>query len=444
MLAVSERKSKESAMNEQAFERALERITAASDYSKIPDETRQRLANPKAMMTVSIPVRMDDGRLKMFTGHRVLHNDLLGPGKGGIRYHPNVNLDECKALALWMTCKCAVMNLPFGGAKGGISVNPKELSPMEIERLSRGFIRRIADAIGPDTDIPAPDVYTNEHIMGWMMDEYSHAVRQYTPGALTGKPLALGGSAGRSTATGRGGAVCANQWAERQLWSPEKSRVAIQGFGNAGQSIARLLAAEGYRIVAVSDSKGGIHDSKGLNVDEVIRAKNDGQSVEEIYCSGSVSDSCEVDTISTEDLLTLDVDLLIPAALEDVITADNAPSIQASVVLELANGPTTGEADQILDDRGIVVIPDILANAGGVTVSYFEWVQNRSGDYWSADEVEKRLTERMSKQFDAVMDIAEEREVSVRMAAYILALERLGEAATAIGTREFFNGQRGA
>ncbi|MEE4331813.1 MAG: Glu/Leu/Phe/Val dehydrogenase [Wenzhouxiangella sp.] len=431
-------------MSEQAFEHALERITAAAEYSDIPEETCQRLANPKAMMTVSIPVRMDDGSLKMFTGHRVLHNDLRGPGKGGLRYHPDVNLDECKALALWMTCKCAVLNLPFGGAKGGISVNPKELSLMEVERLSRGFIRRIADAIGPNTDIPAPDVYTNEHIMGWMMDEYSHAVRQHSPGALTGKPIALGGSAGRSTATGRGGAVCVQEWARRQSWTPKDTSVAIQGFGNAGQSIARLLDAEGYRIVAVSDSKGGIHDPDGLNIEEVIRAKNDGQSVDEIYCKGSVSDSCEVDRISNEELLQLDVDLLIPAALEDVITADNARDIQASVIVELANGPTSGEADHILEERGIVVIPDILANAGGVTVSYFEWVQNRSGDYWSADEVEKRLTERMSTQFDAVMDIAEAREVSVRMAAYILALERLGEAATAIGTREFFNGQRGA
>jgi len=430
-------------MSDQAFERALERITAAAEHSNIPEETCQRLANPKAMMTVSIPLRMDDGDLKMVTGHRVLHNDLRGPGKGGLRYHPNVNLDECKALALWMTCKCAVLNLPFGGAKGGISVNPKELSLMEIERLSRGFVRRIADSIGPNTDIPAPDVYTNEHIMGWMMDEYSHAVRQYTPGALTGKPLALGGSEGRSTATGRGGAVCVDKWAKRQSWTPEETSVAIQGFGNAGQSIARLLDAKGYRIVAVSDSKGGIHDPDGLNIQEVIEAKNDGQNVDEVYCRGSVCDSCEIDSISNEDLLTLDVDLLIPAALEDVITEDNAGDIQASVIVELANGPTTGDADRILEERGIVVIPDILANAGGVTVSYYEWVQNRTGDYWSAEDVDKRLSERMAEQFDVVMEIAEERDVSVRMAAYILALERLGKAAAAIGTREFFNGKQG-
>jgi len=428
-------------MSENAFERALERITAAAEHSDIPDETCQRLASPKASLTVSIPLRMDDGSLKLFTGHRVLHNDLLGPGKGGLRYHPDVDLNECKALALWMTCKCAVLNLPFGGAKGGISVNPKELSMLEIERLSRGFIRRIADSIGPDTDIPAPDVYTNEHIMGWMMDEYSHAVRQYTPGALTGKPLALGGSEGRSTATGRGGSVCVERWAERSSWEPEETRVAIQGFGNAGQSIARLLDARGYRIVAVSDSQGAIHAADGLDIEKVIKAKNEGQSVEQIYCEGSVSNSCE-GQISNEDLLTLDVDLLIPAALQDVITEDNAHDIQASVILELANGPTTAEADQILEDRGIVVIPDILANAGGVTVSYYEWVQNRCGDYWSSEDIEKRLTKRMARQFDKVVALAEERELSVRMAAYVLALERLGEAATALGTREFFNGHR--
>jgi glutamate dehydrogenase (NADP+) len=427
-------------MSESAFERALERITAAAEHSDIPDEACQRLANPKATLTVSIPLRMDDGSLKHFTGYRVLHSDLLGPGKGGLRYHPDVDLDECQALALWMTCKCAVMDLPFGGAKGGISVQPKELSMMEIERLSRGFIRRIADSIGPDTDIPAPDVYTNEHIMGWMMDEYSHAVRQYTPGALTGKPLALGGSAGRSTATGRGGSVCVRKWAERASWTPENTRVAIQGFGNAGQAIARQLADAGYRIVAVSDSRGGIHDADGLDVDEVIKAKNDGQSVDEIYCQGSVSDSCEVDQISNEELLTLDVDLLVPAALEDVITEDNAGEIQAKVIVELANGPTTAEADRILEDRDIVVIPDILANAGGVTVSYYEWVQNRSGDYWSGEQIDQRLSERMAQQFDRVFDLVDERGISVRMAAYVLALERLGQAAAALGTREFFNG----
>jgi len=428
-------------MSASAFERALERITAAAEYSDMPEEACHRLANPKAMLTVSIPLRMDDGSLKHFIGHRVLHNDLLGPGKGGLRYHPNVDLDECKALALWMTCKCAVMDLPFGGAKGGISVNPKELSMMEIERLSRGFIRRIADTIGPDTDIPAPDVYTNEHIMGWMMDEYSHAVRQYTPGALTGKPLALGGSEGRSTATGQGGSVCVDRWAKRASWTPEDTRVAIQGFGNAGRAMARLLSEKGYRVVAVSDSQGGIHDSDGLDIEEVIEAKEDGRSVDEIYCQGSVSDSCEVDQISNEELLTLDVDLLIPAALEDVITKDNADQIQASVIMELANGPTTAQADRILEERGIVVIPDILANAGGVTVSYYEWVQNRSGDYWDADRIQERLRDRMARQFDRVLALADERDLSVRMAAYVLALERLGEAAAALGTREFFNGR---
>lgn len=426
-------------MSKGAFERAFERIRDATRHVDIPDETAQRLESHKAMLTVSIPVRMDDGSLKIFEGYRVQHNDLLGPGKGGIRFHPDVDLEECKALALWMTCKCAIMGLPFGGAKGGVAVDAKKLSMLEVERLSRAYIRRIADFIGPDTDIPAPDVYTNEHIMGWMMDEYSHVVRKRTPHVITGKPLALGGSHGRRDATGRGAFVCVNELAGKYDWKPESTRVAIQGFGNAGQAIARLLGKKGYRVVAVSDSGGGIYHPDGLKIPEIVEGKNRGKNMAEIYCHHSVSENTDAEQISNAELLALDIDLLIPAALEDVITEDNAHEVKASVILELANGPITGKADQILQDNNVTVIPDILANAGGVTVSYFEWVQNRCGEYWSRKDVQKRLEKRMSRQFSKVMDIASDKKIAVRTAAYVLALTRLGQAAEALGTRQLFS-----
>ncbi len=424
-----------------AFVAALRRLDAAAKLVDIPEETYVRLRHPKAVLTVSVPLRRDDGSLEMFTAHRVHHNDLRGPGKGGLRYHPDVTLDECKALAFWMTCKCAVMDLPYGGAKGGIAVDPKSLSQLELERLSRGLIRRIAEFIGPQLDIPAPDVYTNERIMGWMMDEYAHVVRRHEPAVITGKPLALGGSQGRSDATARGGYVCIAKLAEERGWKPAETTVAIQGFGNAGQGIARLLAEDGYRIVAVSDSSGAIVSRDGFDVPSLIRAKNDTRKLEAVYCQGSVCDQVDAERISNGELLELDVDILIPAALEDVITADNAAEVQARVVLELANGPVTSDADDILDQRGITVIPDILANAGGVTVSYYEWVQNRSGDYWSAEDVRQRLEKRMAYQFDQVMRLAADNQVSLRVAAYALALQRLGEAAEAVGTRDLFNGK---
>ncbi len=424
-----------------AFVAALRRLDAAAKLVDIPEETYVRLRHPKAVLTVSVPLRRDDGSLEMFTAHRVHHNDLRGPGKGGLRYHPDVTLDECKALAFWMTCKCAVMDLPYGGAKGGIAVDPKSLSQLELERLSRGLIRRIAEFIGPQLDIPAPDVYTNERIMGWMMDEYAHVVRRHEPAVITGKPLGLGGSQGRSDATARGGYVCIAKLAEERGWKPAETTVAIQGFGNAGQGIARLLAEDGYRIVAVSDSSGAIVSRDGFDVPSLIRAKNDTRKLEAVYCQGSVCDQVDAERISNGELLELDVDILIPAALEDVITADNAAEVQARVVLELANGPVTSDADDILDQRGITVIPDILANAGGVTVSYYEWVQNRSGDYWSAEDVRQRLEKRMAYQFDQVMRLAADNQVSLRVAAYALALQRLGEAAEAVGTRDLFNGK---
>lgn len=424
------------------FERALGRLDEAARLVEITEETYIRLHHPKAVLSVSVPLRMDDGRLEMFAAHRVHHNDLRGPGKGGIRYHPDLDLDEIKALAFWMTCKCAVMDLPYGGAKGGITVDPKKLSQMELERLSRGLIRRIADFIGPQVDIPAPDVYTNERIMGWMMDEYAHVVRRHEPAVITGKPIALGGSQGRSTATARGGLVCVQKLAERHGWSADQTRVAIQGFGNAGQGIARLLFDAGYRVVAVSDSQGAIHSDKGFDVPSLIRFKNERRSLKAVYCEESVCDAVQAERLTNEEMLELDVDVLVPAALADVITGDNAGAIKARAVIELANGPTTAEADEILNEAGVTVIPDILANAGGVTVSYYEWIQNLTGDYWSADKVEKRLQQRMSHQFDRIQDLVDEHETSFRVGAYALALQRLGAAAEAVGTRDLFNGSK--
>lgn len=427
-------------MSKSQFQRALGRLDEAARHVDIAVETLERLRYPKAVLTVSIPLRRDDGSLQMFEGYRVQHSDLLGPGKGGLRYHPEVDLEEVKALAFWMSCKCAVMGLPYGGAKGGIAVDPKKLSMLEVERLSRGFIRRIVDFIGPGTDIPAPDVNTNERIMGWMMDEYSQLVRKRTPAVITGKPVALGGSRGRSGATGYGGYACVRELAEIRGWNPKETTVAVQGFGNVGQEVARLLHKNGYRVVAVSDSGGGIYREEGFDVPSLIHAKSQRRKLEALYCECSVCDTVSASTISNKELLELDVDVLIPAALEDVITKENAAAVQAKMVLELANGPTTIEADRILEERGVTVVPDILANAGGVTVSYYEWVQNRSGDYWSEAEVLERLDARMCEQFRNVVEVAEGKELSLRTAAYVVALQRIGAAAEAMGTASFFNG----
>ncbi len=429
-------------MSNSTYESALERLQTALEHADIHPELIERLKKPKAVLTVSIPVRMDDGSLRVFEGSRVHHSDLRGPGKGGLRYHPDVDLEEMQKLAFWMTCKCAVLDLPYGGAKGGITVDPKQLSPRELERLSRGFISRIADFIGPEVDIPAPDVYTNARIMGWMMDEYSKVVRRHSPAVITGKPLSLGGSHGRDTATGRGGYVCIKELEREHGWKPGETTVAIHGFGNAGQSIAALLHADGYRIVAVSDSRGGIHRDSGFDIPEVIHNKNHNNELAAVYCEKSVCENTEARKITNDELLALDVDLLVPAALSGTITADNADNVRAKTIVELANGPITVEADAILDAKDIVIVPDILASAGGVTVSYFEWVQNRSGDVWTEEHVNQRLQERMCTQFKNVRDLAKKHEVSLRTGAYILALKRLGDAVDAMGTSHFFSDNR--
>lgn len=425
-------------MSQNLFDDAISHLDQAAEIIEVDPETIERLKHTQSILEVAIPVRMNDGSLEIFRGYRVRHNDSRGPTKGGIRFHPKVNIDEIKALAFWMTLKCAVVGIPFGGAKGGVVVDPKKLSRLEVERLSRGFIEQIADFIGPHTDIPAPDVYTNDMIMGWMMDEYSKIKRSYTPGVITGKPIGLGGSLGRHDATGRGAYYCIKELEKREEWNPNEIRVAVQGFGNAGQHIALLLHNDGYRIVAVSDSKGGIYSNKGFDVPSLMHIKNKSEKVQAVYCEESVCEVVPADHISNEELLTLDVDLLIPAALENVIRLDNVDAIKAPFILEVANGPISSKADLVLAEKNIMVIPDILANAGGVTVSYFEWVQNKNGFYWSLEEVQDRLKNIMVREFNYIYDLTLSKKISMRIAAYAHALNRLSMTMAAQGTQSYF------
>ncbi len=426
-------------MAKNLFSSAKERLDqAAALLDNVDQEIVDQLKHPQSSMAISIPVRMDDGSLQVFKGYRVRYNNSRGPTKGGIRYHPNVDLDEVTTLAFWMTFKCAVVGIPFGGGKGGIEVNPKKLSPMEVERLSRSYMEQMVDFVGPDTDIPAPDVYTNAMIMGWMMDEYSKITRRISPAVITGKPIALGGSLGRDDATGRGGYYCLKELERRREWDPSTIRVAIQGFGNAGQHIASLLHRDGYKIVAVSDSKGGIFSAEGFDIPSLVHAKQETQEVKAVYCKESVCEAVPAEKITNEQLLELDVDILIPAALEDVITEKNANNIKAKVIVELANGPITTEADVILAQKELLIIPDILANAGGVTVSYFEWVQNKNGYYWSLEKVREELEGIMVKAFNQVYDVMVEKKTTMRVAAYVHALSVLSEAISAQGTQSYF------
>ena len=427
---------------ENLFTDALAHLEVASKLATIDRETLEHLKHPAMELSFSIPVRKDDGSLAFFKGYRVHYSNLRGPCKGGIRYFPTVSLNETRTLAFWMTLKCSVVNLPFGGAKGGVCVDPKTLSPIELEKLSRGFIEKIADFIGPDIDIPAPDIYTNSMIMGWMMDEYSHIVRQRVPGVITGKPIPLGGTLGRNDATGRGAYYCIKELAQRLQWQPSKKTVAIQGFGNAGQHIAELLHQSGYRIVAISDSKGGIYNSQGFDVPSLIQIKNSTKTLKAVYCEGTVCETVDAEKISNQQLLELDVDILIPAALENQITINNAENIQADIIVEIANGPTTYAADQILNKNNKLLIPDILANAGGVTVSYFEWVQNRSGFYWELEEVQERLQNKMKIAFNDIYNMMQNISQSMRTCAYIYALNRLADAVAAGGTQDYFKNNK--
>lgn len=425
-------------MSESLFADASKRLEKALKYVAISEDAGERLKYPKTSLSVSIPVRMDDGSLRIFQGYRVRYDDTRGPGKGGVRYHPRVTMDEVQSLAFWMTFKCALLNLPFGGAKGGITLNPKELSKPELERLSRGYIEAIADFIGPDIDILAPDVYTNEMMMGWMMDQYSIIRRQISPGVVTGKPITMGGSQGRNTATGTGAFFIMQAMLPRFEQQPNNTAIAVQGFGNAGMVVAECLYQAGYKVVAISDSHGGIYNEQGLDIPSIVAYKRNHRSVANMYCQNTVCNIGNNSSLTNEELLSLEVDVLVPAALENQITEANADNIKARYIFEVANGPITSGADAILDRKGIYVFPDILVNAGGVTVSYFEWVQNRSGLYWNLTEVNERLKTKIVAEAEQVWKIAKEFTISLRTAAYIHALNRLGEALDAKGTRDYY------
>ena len=394
------------------FDDAAEILGLEPGLRKVFRETKRELA-------VHFPVKMDTGDVEVFEGFRVQHNVACGPAKGGLRYHPGVTLDEVRALAMWMTWKCALASLPFGGAKGGVVVDPKTLSLAELERLTRRYATEIAVLIGPESDIPAPDVNTTPQIMAWIMDTISMGRGYSTPAVVTGKPLAIGGSRGRTSATGRGVAVVTNEACKRLGITPKGATVAVQGFGNAGTHAARLLRDRGYVITAVSDSHGGITNGGGLDVDAAIAYKTE---------HGTLEGYPEADPISNEALLELPVQVLVPAALENQITGENAARIKAQVIAEAANGPTTPEADSILERAGVTVIPDIIANAGGVIVSYFEWVQDLQSFFWAEDDINKRLETVTTEALSSAWDEAVRRGVSMRMGAYVLAVDRVAEA----------------
>ncbi len=423
---------------------AQQRLDEALKYVPLPNEAVERLKRPRLSVSVAIPVRMDNGDVTVFPGYRVRYDDSRGPTKGGIRYHPGVSLDEVETLAFWMTFKCAALNLPFGGAKGGITVDPKALSGFELERLSRGYVDAIADFIGPDVDIPGPDVNTNPMIMGWMMDQYSVIRRQVTPAVITGKPVSVGGSLGRETATAMGAFFLMEAALPGLRRSPEATTVAIQGFGNAGSALADLLFKAGYKVVAVSDSTGAVYAREGLDIPSVRQFKAFSGELKAIHRNCSPRERVDHGRLTNEELLTLDVDVLIPAALEHQITETNADEVKAKWIVELANGPISSVADGILEQKGVHVVPDILANAGGVTVSYFEWVQNRTGRYWTLDEVNDRLRRRMVEEAERIWALAEEHSISLRTASYVHALVRLGDALSAKGTKHYYiNGDWG-
>jgi glutamate dehydrogenase (NAD(P)+) len=399
------------------LENAQAQFDEAAQLLEIDPGLIEIIKQPRRSTIVSLPIQMDDGSFRIFTGYRVQHSIVRGPAKGGIRYHPDVNLDEVRALAAWMTWKCAVVNIPFGGGKGGIACDPGKMSKGELERLTRRYAADLADLFGPDTDVPAPDVNTNEQTMAWFMDTYSMHARRTVPGVITGKPVRLGGSRGRREATGRGVQFCVREATEYLGMDITQCRVAVQGFGNVGSIGAELINQNGAKIVAASDVRGAIHNPAGMNMSQLL---------EHVKRTGSVVGFSGAQPLTTS-IIEYDCDILVPAALENQITHENAGKVKARIVAEGANGPTTHDADKILKERGIFVIPDILCNSGGVTVSYFEWVQNNQGFYWTEKEVNERLEQYMVKAFHDVLEIAEESKATMRVAAFMLAIRRVIE-----------------
>ncbi|WP_047980023.1 Glu/Leu/Phe/Val family dehydrogenase [Ornithinibacillus contaminans] len=383
-----------------------------------PDEVYELLKEPLRMMTVRIPVRMDDGSTKIFTGYRAQHNDAVGPTKGGIRFHPDVTETEVKALSMWMSLKAGIVDLPYGGGKGGIICDPREMSFRELEALSRGYVRAISQIVGPTKDIPAPDVFTNSQIMAWMMDEYSRIDEFNSPGFITGKPIVLGGSHGRESATAKGVTICINEAAKKRNIDVKGAKIIVQGFGNAGSFLSKFLHDAGAIVVGISDAYGALYDSEGLDIDYLLDRRDSFGTVTKLFNN----------TISNKELLEMDCDILVPAAVENQITEENAHKIKASIVVEAANGPTTMEATKILTDRGILLVPDVLASAGGVTVSYFEWVQNNQGYYWTEEEIDEKLLSTMTKSFNTIFDTAQTRRIDMRLAAYMVGVRKMAEA----------------
>ncbi|MFC2125643.1 Glu/Leu/Phe/Val dehydrogenase [Bacteroidota bacterium] len=405
---------------ENPFESMMLRFQVASDKLGLDEEIYNVLKSPDKQVLVTMPITMDDGSIQVFEGYRVIHSNILGPSKGGIRYDTHVNLDEVKALAAWMTWKCAVVDIPYGGAKGGIKCNPREMSAGEIERLTRAYTTAMAHVFGPDRDIPAPDMGTSGREMAWMMDQYSRQQGITVSGVVTGKPLILGGSLGRIAATGRGVMVSALAAMEKMQINPYQSKVAVQGFGNVGSHAADLMHERGSKVVAISDISGAYHNEDGIDIADAMKYREGNEGILDGYKGA--------ESIPGEDVLTLPVDVLIPAALEDVITVKNAGNIQAKLIVEGANGPTAANADKIIREKGIRVVPDILANAGGVTVSYFEWVQNRLGYKWTRERVNRRSDRIVKTAFTNVYKWADKYDVSMRIAAYMVAIDKIAQA----------------
>lgn len=382
------------------------------------DGMYELLKEPLRMLEVRIPIKMDNGQVKVFTGYRAQHNDAVGPTKGGVRFHPNVSEEEVKALSMWMTLKAGIVDLPYGGGKGGVICDPRTMSMNELEKLSRGYVRATSQIVGPTKDIPAPDVFTNAQIMAWMMDEYSRMDEYNSPGFITGKPIVLGGSLGRDKATAQGVTIVIEEAAKRRDLNIKDARVVIQGFGNAGSFLAKFMSDLGAKVVAISDAYGALYDPEGLDIDYLLDRRDSFGTVTTLF----------ENTISNKELLELECDILVPAAIENQITAENAHKVKASIVVEAANGPTTSEATKILTERGILLVPDVLASAGGVTVSYFEWVQNNQGYYWTEEEVAERLLKKMVEAFNNVYNVATSRNIDMRLAAYMVGVRKTAEA----------------